>query len=169
MVIYKHIRELWKKPKETLGDLYRQRLIAWRKEPATLRIKHPTRLDRARSLGYRAKQGFIIVRQRVLKGGHIRPNMVGGRRSKHSATIKNLNMSYQWIAEMRAQKNFVNCEVLNSYFVAKDGKHYWYEIILVDRAHPNIVNDKRINWISLKRGRVYRGLTSAAKKSEIKL
>ena len=77
-------------------------------------------------------------------------------------------MSYQLISEIRAQKHFVNCEVLNSYFVGKDGKHHWYEVILVDRAHPNIIKDKKLNWISLKKGRVYRGLTAAGRKGKIK-
>ncbi len=169
MAIYKHIRELWKKPKENLGDIYKQRLIAWRREPATIRIKRPTRLDRARSLGYRAKQGFVIVRQRVNKGGHKRPTIRKGRRSKHSSQRKNLSLNYQAIAEQRAQKHFVNCEVLNSYLVGKDGRHYWHEVILVDRAHPNIIKDDKINWICLKKGRVYRGLTAAGRKSKIKL
>ncbi|KKT75754.1 MAG: 50S ribosomal protein L15e, partial [Candidatus Peregrinibacteria bacterium GW2011_GWA2_44_7] len=41
-----------------------------RKEPVTLVLEHPTRLDRARSLGYKAKQGCIVARQRVGRGGH---------------------------------------------------------------------------------------------------
>lgn len=168
MAIYKHIRELWKQPKKNLGEIYRQRLIEWRKQQATIRVRRPTRLDRARSLGYRAKQGIIVVRQRVGRGGHTRPTIRRGRRSKHSSQRKNLSMSYQLIAEIKAQKSYVNCEVLNSYFVGKDGKHYWYEVILVDRAHPNIIKDKKLNWISLKKGRVYRGLTSAGRKSKIK-
>lgn len=164
MGVYKYIRELWKKPKQNLGEISKIRMIQWRKEPATLRIRRPTRLDRARSLGYRAKQGFVLVRQRVMRGGRKRPTIRKGRRSKHSSIRKDLDMGYQWVAEARAQKKFVNCEVLNSYYVGKDGKHYWYEIILVDRAHPNIISDKRINWISLQKGRVHRGLTSSARK-----
>ena len=41
------------------------------------------------------------------------------------------------------------------------------EIILVDKAHPQIIADPRINWIfkSKHKGRVFRGLTSVAKKS----
>ena len=168
MAIYKYIRELWKQPKKNLGEIYKKRLVEWRKQQATIRVAKPTRLDRARSLGYRAKQGFLIVRQRVVRGGHKRPTIRRGRRSKHYSQRKNLSMSYQRIAEIRAQKHFVNCEVLNSYFVGKGGRHYWFEVILVDRAHPNIIKDKKINWISLEKGRVYRGLTSAGKKSKIK-
>ncbi len=48
------------------SDAWRKRLAEWRKEPAVLRIDRPTRIDRARSLGYKAKQGFLIVRQTLL-------------------------------------------------------------------------------------------------------
>lgn len=161
----KYVRDLWKKPKENLGDIWRERLIAWRKEPVTVRIANPTRPDRARSLGFRAKQGFIVVRQKVSRGGHRRPNDLGGRRPKHNTLKKVVNKSYQQIAEERAARKYVNCEVLNSYFVAEDGKSQWYEIILVDRAHPQIISDKRINWISTDTNRVFRGLTSSGKKS----
>jgi len=164
--MYKYVRDLWKQPKQNLGDLWKQRLIKWRKEPSTVRIKKPTRIDRARSLGYRAKKGFVILRRRVLRGGHKRYD-VGRRRPKTSRQRMVLEKSYQQIAEERANKNYPNCEVLNSYYVAQDGKYYWFEVILVDTASPNIVNDKIIKWISQKqhKGRVYRGLTSAGKKS----
>lgn len=165
MGMYKYVRELWKQPRENLGELWQKRLIEWRKEPATVRIEHPTRIDRARSLGYRAKPGYIVVRQRVVRGGRQRPDINGGRRSKRFSRRKDLRMSYQWVAEGRAQKKFINCAVLNSYYVGQDGMHFWYEVILVDRAHPVIMADPRINWICGERGRVQRGLTSAAKKS----
>ena len=165
MGFYKYIRETWKKPKENIGELQRERLLQFRREPATLRIERPTRLDRARSLGYKAKQGILIVRQRVGRGGHTHPNITGGRRPKHNTQRKVVNKSYQQIAEERAARKFTNCEVLNSYFVIQDGQHKWYEVILIDRAHPAIVSDDNLNWISLQKGRVFRGLTSAGKKS----
>jgi len=39
--------------------------------------------------------------------------------------------------------------------------------ILVDKSHPQILADSRINWIfkNKHRGRVFRGLTSSARKS----
>ena len=167
MSMYKYIRELHKKPKENLKELWKQRLIAWRKEPSTVRIERPTRIDRARSLGYKAKQGYIVVRQRVLRGGHQRPKIRAGRRSKHARQRMVLSKNYRQIAEERAQRKYKNCEVLNSYFVAKDGKYYWYEVILVDKSHPSIVSDERINWIcsSKHKGRVFRGKTSAGRHS----
>lgn len=166
MGMYKYIRDAWKSADS--DETYRVRMIEWRKEPVTVRIERPTRLDRARSLGYRAKQGFILVRQRVSRGGRMRENFTGGRRQKHSRMRKVLDKSYKMVAEERANKVYPNCEVLNSYFLSKDGKHYWFEVILVDRASPNIKKDKKISWISetQHKGRVYRALTSAGKKTQ---
>jgi len=166
MGLYKRIREIWKQPKKSLGDVWKQRLMQFRREPVTVRIEKPTRIDKARALGYKAKQGIIVVRQRVLRGGHTRPKVWGGRRSKHATTKLTLRKNYKIIAEERANKKYPNCEVLNSYQVAKDGKHFWYEVILVDRKHPAIAKDKDLGWISKKqhKRRVYRGLTSAGNK-----
>ncbi len=165
MGVYKYMRELWKQPKENMGELYRQRLIEWRREPVTIRIDRPTRLDRARSLGYKAKQGFVIVRQRVSRGGRQREHNLGGRRPKHNRLKKILSLNYQQVAEERANRKYKNCEVLNSYLVAEDGKCRWYEIIMIDRTHPAVLADEKRNWISLKQGRTHRGLTSAGRKS----
>jgi large subunit ribosomal protein L15e len=167
MGTYKHIRELWKKPKESLGSLWKERILKWRREESTVRIERPTRLDRARSLGYRAKQGILVVRQRVLRGGRQRETIRKGRRSKHFGRKKIVGKSYQWIAEERASKKYPNCEVLNSYYVGEDGNYFWYEVILVDKSHPQVVSDKSLSWISRPqhKGRVFRGLTSAGTKS----
>ncbi|MFH1849267.1 MAG: 50S ribosomal protein L15e [archaeon] len=164
MGLYKYIRDLWKKPKDI--ELWKQRLVEWRREPSTVRVLRPTRIDRARSLGYRAKPGFIVVRQRVMRGGRKRETFKSGRRSKHRGMRKVITKNYRQVAEERTQKKFRNCEVLNSYWVAQDGKYYWFEVILLDRAHPAILADKQINWITQKKGRVFRGLTRAGKKSQ---
>ena len=169
MALYKYLRELWKKRKKELKDLWKKRLIEWRRSPATVRLEKPTRLDRARSLGYRAKKGFIIVRQRVERGGRKKEGGIKGRRSKRMSRTKNLDLSYQTVAEQRANRKYPNCEVLNSYFLAKDGKYYYYEVILVDRAMPDLLADKNIKNILKQRGRVFRGLTSSAKKSRRKI
>jgi len=161
----KYVRALWKKPQESLGDLWQARLIAWRKQPTTVKIRHPTRPDRARSLGYKAKQGVIMVRQRVKRGGHTRPRITKGRRSAHSGHTKIVGKSYQWIAEERTNRKYKNCEVLNSYLVAWDGQHAWYEIILIDRSHPSVKACKDLREVAKHRGRAHRGLTSAGKRS----
>ena len=167
MGLYQHIREAWKKPQTNMPELWHERLIAWRKEPVTVKLDHPTRIDRARSLGYKAKQGYIIVRQKTLRGGHTRPQIKGGRKPKRFGIRLVLSKNYQQIAEERAQKKFVNLVVLNSYLVAQDGKYFWHEIILVDPDHPVIKSDPKINWICQQRNRsrVFHGKTSAGRKS----
>ncbi|MFP4523348.1 MAG: 50S ribosomal protein L15e [Candidatus Nanoarchaeia archaeon] len=165
MGMYKYIREAYKNPRKNLGDDYKEFLIQLRREPVTTRIARPTRLDRARSLGYKAKQGIIVVRRRTSRGGHTRPDIKAGRRPKANSQRKVVGKSYQQIAEERVAQMYVNCEVLNSYLVAEDGKNKWFEIILVDKTHPVILKDNKRNWISLQNGRAFRGLTSAGKKS----
>ena len=167
MSLYKQVRNLWKKPKKNMPELWRERLISWRREPTTVKLERPTRIDRARSLGYKAKQGFIVVRQRVPRGGHTRPMIKKGRRPKRYGTRLDLSKNYKQIAEERCQKKFVNLTVLNSYYVAEDGKHLWYEIILVDPEHPVIKSDKNINWVCKEKhqSRVFHGKTSAGRKS----
>ena len=159
MGIYKYIRKTWKQPKANLGSLWQQRLILWRRQPTAVRINKPTRLDKARSIGYRAKQGIFVIRQRVMRGGHRRPE---------TNTHITIGKRYQVISEERAAKKYPNCEVLNSYEVAKDGRYYWFEIIMVDRAHPAIKKDKELKFVAQSqrhRGRVFRGKTAAGKRS----
>ncbi|MAG01909.1 50S ribosomal protein L15e [Candidatus Pacearchaeota archaeon] len=159
-----HLRAAWKKP-----DVARIRelMVEWRKQKVVEKIDKPTRLDRARSLGYKAKKGFVLARVRVLRGGRKRPKPNKGRRSKRTTNKKVLKMSYKWIAEGRASNKFPNLEVLNSYYLAKDGKHYFYEVILLDASRPEIKSDKNVKFITkpTNKNRTQRGLTSAGKKS----
>ena len=162
--MYHYMKEAWKKPE---AKILRERMISWRASPVLTKVDKPLRIDRARSLGYKDKKGFVIVRVRLIRGGHKRSRPIKGRRSKRLHTRKNLKMNYQWIAEQRAARKYRNLEVLNSYLIGKDGVHYFYEVILVDPERPEIKADKTISWIGKpeNRGRVFRGLTSAAKKA----
>ncbi|MBD3318379.1 50S ribosomal protein L15e [Candidatus Woesearchaeota archaeon] len=162
MGIASYLQQLWKKPKD--HPLWKTRLMAYRRDPATLKVERPTRLDRARALGYTSKKGVFVVRQRVKRGGHTRQR-TKGKRSKRQSIKLILQKNYQHIAEERANKKFTNAEVLGSYWVAKDGKHVWYEVLLVDRDHPQVKADKSLSWVKAQRGRVYRGKTSAGRKS----
>ena len=142
-------------------------MTKWRSENAVVALEKPTRIDKARALGYRAKKGFVVARVRLDRGGRQRERTNKARKPSRHTIIKTLKMNYRWVAEQRAQKHFPNLEVLNSYYMAKDGKHYFYEVILVDYSRPEIKSDKKINWICdpTNHNRVYRGLTSAGKKS----
>jgi large subunit ribosomal protein L15e len=165
---YKYIAEAWSKPEKSyVNELMRERLIQWRRQPTIIRIEKPTRIDRARKLGYKAKQGFVIVRVRVRRGGLRKKRPRAGRRPKRLGVKKfKPAKSLRLIAEERAAKRFPNLEVLNSYWVGEDGRAKWFEIIMVDPNHPAIKTDKDINWICEKQHhrRVFRGLTSAGKK-----
>ncbi len=165
---YKYMAEAWKRPEASfVKEIMKQRAIEWRRQPTIVRVERPTRLDRARKLGYKAKQGFVVVRVRVRRGWLKRPRPKAGRRPKRMGVTKiKLAKSLRLIAEERAARRFPNLEVLNSYWVWEDGRHQWYEIIMVDPHHSVIQSDENINWIceSVHRGRVFRGLTSAGKK-----
>jgi large subunit ribosomal protein L15e len=166
--MYSHIRQAWKKPDNSyVKELNWNRMIEWRKERSFVRVEHPTRLDRARELGYRAKQGYVVVRARVRRGGLRKPTIKGGRRAKRKGMTKiTMAKSIQRIAEERTSRHYPNLEVLNSYWVGEDGRHKYYEVILVDPHHPVIKADDKINWICepQHRRRVQRGLTSAGKR-----
>tara|TARA_Y100000310_G_C20267507_1_gene616450 strand:+ start:9 stop:614 length:606 start_codon:yes stop_codon:yes gene_type:complete len=166
-MLYHRIKDLWRKPQsKELKQIWFERLVEWRKDGVVVRIQRPTRLDRARALGYRAKQGIILARVRLLRGGRQRRgSLKTGRRSKAARARKIVNKNYQQIAEERANKRFKNCEVLNSYEVGKDGKHYFYEVILLDRDHPQVKKNEQLRGVADRRGRVFRGLTSSGKRS----
>ncbi len=150
MGYYKYVAKLWKRPwDDPLKELVKKRLIMWRKEPTVVRIKKPTRINRARSLGYKAKPGYIIVRVRVRKGGLNRPRPRSGRRPKRMGVYGySPHKSSQQIAEERASKKYPNMVVLGSYWVGEDGVYRWYEIVMADPEHPAIKNDPERMWIS---------------------
>ncbi len=165
---YSHIRDAWKNPDDSkVAQLQWERKQDWRKQGAIERIDRPTRLDRARSLGYKAKQGIIVARVSVRKGGARKQRHKAGRRSKRQGVNRlGRRKSIQRIAEERATRKFPNLRVLNSYWVGEDGSQKWHEVILVDPNHPAIENDDDLNWIcdNSHKDRALRGLTSAGKK-----
>ena len=165
---YKYIAEEWAKPEKSfVEELMRQRLIQWRKQHTVERIERPTRLDRARKLGYKAKQGFVMARTKVRRGNMRKLRPRSGRRPKRMGVKKfKPAKSLRLIAEERTARKFPNLEVLNSYWVGEDGRSKWFEVILVDPHSPSIKSDNDINWITepQHKRRVFRSLTSAGKK-----
>jgi large subunit ribosomal protein L15e len=166
--MYHHIGKAWEKPHASYVDEVQWgRMIQWRREAAIVRVEHPTRLDRARQLGYKAKQGIVIARIRVRRGGLRKRAIRGGRRPRRKGILRiTMKKSIQRIGEERVATHYPNLEVLNSYWVGSDGKHQYFETILVDPHHPAILADPQLSWIAdpANRGRAFRGLTSAGKK-----
>ncbi len=127
------------------GPNIRERIVGWRKQNAITRIEKPSRLQRARRLGYKAKQGIIVVRMRVGTGGMRKPRPTGGRRPKHLGVVRiKADDNMKTVAERRVLERYPNMKLLGSYFIYKDGMHYWFEVILVDPAHPRIAQDKEL-------------------------
>jgi len=163
-----HIKEAWESPKEgKLAELQWQRQQEWRRQGAIERIERPTRLDKARELGYKAKQGVVVARVSVRKGGARKQRFKAGRRSKRQGVNKiTRRKNLQRIAEERSQRRYRNLRVLNSYSVGEDGSQKWFEVILLDPNHPAIQNDDDLNWICAdsQKGRAFRGKTAAGQK-----
>lgn len=169
MGMYSYISEAWKRPKESyVKKLLWSRATSWRQGPTVARVERPLRLDRARALGYKAKQGVTVARVMVRRGGRRKQRLNTGRKpSKMGVRKYTTKKSLRWIAEEKVQRRFPNLEVLNSYWIGEDGKHKYYEVILLDPDNPSIRNDGNLGWIAepQHRGRVHRGLTSAGKGS----
>jgi len=164
----KYLKQAWKQPKQGLGaENWHKWLIQLRKEPTLIRVEHPTRLDRAHALGFRAKEGIFVVRSRVVRGGRKRPKPRHGRKPSAYGRFVTARKSLQVMAEEHTQRRYPNCEVLNSYWVGQDGAYKWFEVIMVDKNHPAIRADRKLSWIAkpAHRGRVFRGLTAAGRES----
>jgi len=166
--MYAYVREAWRRPSESeVKALLWNRMQQWRREGSVVRIERPTRIDRARNLGYKAKQGIVMVRVKVRRGGRRKSRYVRARRSIRMGVNRiTAGKSLQRIAEERASRKYPNMEALNSYWVGQDGRQKWYEVILVDGNHPAIRSDSQLAWMSdhVHRGRAERGKTSAGMK-----
>ena len=133
--------KMWKENSTEL----RQKAVIWRKQNAVTRIDKPSRITRARRLGYKAKQGITVVRMRVGTGGMRKQRPRGGRRPKHLGVTRiKAAVSMKQVAERRVLERYPNMKLLGSYFLYKDGMHYWFEIILADPSHPSIAKDKEL-------------------------
>ena len=122
-----------------------QRAVIWRNQNAVTRVEKPSRIARARRLGYKAKQGIIVIRMRVGTGGMRKQRPRGGRRPKHLGVTKiKADVSMKQVAERRVLERYPNMKLLGSYFLYKDGMHYWFEVVLADPSHPRIAKDKEI-------------------------
>ncbi len=133
--------KLWKENSPEI----RERVVRWRKQEALTRIEKPSRIQRARRLGYKAKQGIVVIRMRVGTGGMRKQRPRGGRRPKHLGVTRiKADVSMKQVAENRVLERYPNMKLLGSYFIYKDGMHYWFEVILADPSHPRIAKDKEL-------------------------
>ncbi|XP_068725558.1 large ribosomal subunit protein eL15-like [Montipora capricornis] len=171
MGAYKYLEELYKKKQsDLLRFLLRIRCWQFRQLNAIHRASRPTRVDKARRLGYKAKQGYVIYRVRLRRGGRKRPVPKGatyGKPTNQGVNQLKFQRSLRSVAEERAGRYCGSLRVLNSYWVAEDSTYKYYEIIMLDPFHKAIRRDPRINWICkpVHKHRELRGLTAAGRKN----
>lgn len=170
MGAYKYLEEIWrKKQSDVMRFLLRVRCWEYRQTNSLVRLPRPTRPDKARRLGYKAKQGYVIYRVRVKRGGRKKPvskGIVYGKPVHQGITQLKPTRNLKAIAEERAGRRLGGLRVLNSYWVGEDSTNKYFEVVLVDPHHTAIRKDPRINWICqpTHKHRELRGLTSAGRK-----
>jgi large subunit ribosomal protein L15e len=164
------MEECWrKKQSDVLRFLLRVRAWEYRQNNKLTRVTKPTRTDKAHRLGYKAKEGYVIIRAGVRRGGRKRQvphGMTHGKPKHQGVNQLKFVRNIQSIAEEKVGRKFSNLRVLNSYWVNQDATMKYYEVICVDPSHTKIRNDARINWIvnPVHKHREMRGLTSAGRK-----
>jgi large subunit ribosomal protein L15e len=156
MGAYKYIKETLKKQYKDRSETFRAKVISWRKQGAMVQVDKPTNLPRARTLGYKAKQGYVLVRIRVDKGRRTRQRPMGGRKHKNYHVFEQPGMSHQAMAEQRVNRKYTNLEVLNSYWIGEDGNYKYFEVILADPTKPTVNVSS-----AMRQGKSFRGLTSS--------
>merc|ERR1712034_272148 len=171
MGAYKYLEELYKKKQsDLLRFLFRIRCWQLRHLAAIHRASIPTRPDKARRLGYRAKQGYVIYRVRLRRGGRKRPVPKGATYGKpRNEGVNQIKFQHgtRSKAEERAGRLAGALRVLNSYWICQDSTYMYYEVIMVDPMHKAIRRDPRINWIckAVMKHRELRGQTAAGLKN----
>ncbi|KAJ4761464.1 60S ribosomal protein L15 [Rhynchospora pubera] len=113
----------------------------YRQHPSIMRVTRPTRRDMARRLGYKAKQGFVVYRVRVRRGGRKRPvpkGIVYGKSKHQGITQLKFQRNKRSVAEERAARKLDGLRVLNSYWVNEDSTYKYFEVIHVDAVHAAI-------------------------------
>merc|ERR1719158_443356 len=153
-----------------MSFLARVRTWELRQMPAIHRASRPTRPDKARRLGYKAKQGFVLYRVRIKRGGRKRKVAKGicyGKPSTSGVTKIKATRNLKSVAEERVGRKFGSLRVLNSYWLCADAVHKWYEVVMIDPMHKTIRDDARINWICnpTQKHRELRGVTAAGRKA----
>ncbi|MEM0481748.1 MAG: 50S ribosomal protein L15e [Nitrososphaerota archaeon] len=145
MGLYSLLNQAWRRWPEELRAILRERKVLWRRQPSVVRVEKPLRIDRARSIGYKAKQGFVVLRVKVRRGGFSKPRPNSGRRPKALGTILHkVNVTMLEEAINRARKKYPNLYPLGGYPLAYDSVYKWFEVIMVDPYHPAIRSDPEI-------------------------
>merc|ERR1712110_198099 len=151
MGAYKYMNEIWrKKQSETMRYLQRVRVWQYRNLNTIHRASRPTRPEKARRLGYKASQGFVVYRIRMRRGGRKKPVPKGATMGKpvHQGVFVQFARRLQSVAEERVGRHCGALRVMNSYWVGEDSTYKYFEVILVDPNHNGIRNNPKLQWIT---------------------
>jgi large subunit ribosomal protein L15e len=133
------LEELYKKKQsDVMRFLLRVRCWEYRQLPGVVRLTGPSRPDKARRVGYKAKQGYVVYRVRVRRGGRKKPvhkGIVYGKPVHQGITQLKPTRNLRNLAEERAGRKLGGLRVLNSYWINQDSTYKYYEVVLVDPHH----------------------------------
>ena len=171
MGAYKYMQELWrKKQSDVMQFLQRVRCWQYRQLNTVHRCPRSSRPEKARRLGYKSKQGFVIYRIRVRRGCRKKQVPKGacyGKPKNEGVNQLKPKRNLQAIAEQRLGRRTAKAlRILGSYWVGQDSTFKYFEVICIDPFHKAIRRDAKINWICnpVHKHREARGLTSAGRK-----
>lgn len=148
MGAYKYLEELWrKKQSDLLRFLLRVRCWQYRQLTAIHRAPRPTRPDKARRLGYKAKQGYVIYRVRVRRGGRKRKVRRGaqcGKPTNMGINQLKFQRSLRSVAEVSVSLSSIQFSVLVWQPALSEERGSWpYPVVAV---HSKTV-DGLVTWI----------------------
>jgi ribosomal protein L15E len=95
----------------------------------------------ARRMGFKAKQGYVIYRVRVRRGGRKRPvpkGQIYGKPVNQGITQLKAKRNLRNVAEERVGRKVGNLRVLNSYWVNQDSTYKYFEVVMIDPMHNAI-------------------------------
>ena len=120
---FKYLQEIWrKKQSDTVRFLLRVRCWEYRQLPVIHRASKPSRPDKARNLGYKAKQGYVIYRVRVRRGSRKKQVSKGinfGKPRNCGINQHKWRRNLRSKAEERVGRACGGLRVLNSYWIAQ--------------------------------------------------
>merc|ERR1719375_1238954 len=97
--------------------LLRIRCWEYRQMPAVHRATQPSRPDKARRMGYKAKQGFVVYRARVKRGGrkrNVAKGIVYGKPRNQGIRKQKAARNLRSIGEERVGRRCGSLRCLNS-------------------------------------------------------
>merc|ERR1711988_278566 len=124
-------RIMEKKTMRNHAILLRLRTWEYRQLPTMHRVTRPSRPDKARRLGYKAKQGVVIWRVAVRRGSrktNTPKGIIYGKPKRQGINQMKSRKNLRSIAEERVGRKMGALRVLNSYWVGQDGTYKFYEV-----------------------------------------